>query len=1001
MPALRFHLVRTIASVALVIITGAAPARPADLKGVLTGYSNISWLQKDGLPAGFVYTFAQAADGYLWLGTTAGLYRFDGARFIPWDRIGMAALPPSSVRALHAGRDGSIWVGFGETGGVARITNGRARVFGEGDGLPAAAVNSLTEDQTGTVWAGTSAGLFRFASGAWEKWDAAHGGVDEPVSASLLLRDGILTIATSKAVLRLDARSQRFVPIAAVTEPPRSMTEASNGTLLVNDEFTGFRIVGSQLPLSFERARGWRLLGDSRGNVWIGTSGQGLLRLRFDAQSRVILTERTTVLTGLLSDGVTSLFEDRDGNIWVGSPEGITRLTPHKARQITNIGLAAGIGSTSSGTVWVGTADALLEFPSADAPEPKAHPLPQGARLRVLHVDQDDVLWVGSDAGLSQYVNGGFKPLAVTTPGDMPRRVDAITADGKGGLWIADADRGFLRWSSGQITRVALPDVPSSVTVVSTFTDSTDRAWFGLSDGRVAFTTDDGLRTVGEEESVDAGVYQAIFEDSQHAIWLAGTSGLTRYANGRFSTVHSSATFPLSNLTAIAEDDSAHLWIGSQTGIVQILRAECEQAVMQANHRVQFRAFDRSDGLAGLPLIYNSTNRRAARDPDGRLWFVTSRGLTLMDPRGLPPIAEHSPARIEGVIADGRRRTVSEPELRLPAGTTSLEFEYTAINLTTPMKQRFRYKLDEVDRDWVDAGGRRQAFYTNLAPRSYRFHVQTSDADSQWTDAGDMIALSIAPHFYQTAWFGGLVLVAVGVGIGLSWHLHLRRVREQFALLIGERARLSRELHDTLLQNLVGIALQFDALANDPHFTSSDSQRREFVRMRRRVESYIREARQSIADLRSPRVETQDLATALREAGEREVDGRAIALSFTQHGSPRAFGARLEEQVLKIGREAIVNAARHAQADRISVELESSDSSLTLRVRDNGTGFDPGTVGSDGASHYGLTGMRERAEDIGGHLSIESVEGRGTCVEARVPLGDSPVARRHAEPILN
>ena len=302
----------------------------------------------------------------------------------------------------------------------------------------------------------------------------------------------------------------------------------------------------------------------------------------------------------------------------------------------------------------------------------------------------------------------------------------------------------------------------------------------------------------------------------------------------------------------------------------------------------------------------------------------------------------------------------------------------------------------------MDAGTRRQAFYTNLPPRSYTFQVMSSDAEGSWTKA-ETVALpfSIRPMFYQTTWFLGLSIVGIALAVGASWRLHVRRVRRQFALLIGERARLSRELHDTLLQSLVGIALQFDAMANDPQFTSSQSQRWEFVRLRKRVEDYIREARQSISDLRSPRLDTHDLATALREAGEREVDGRAIELSFQQRGTPRAYPAGLEEQLLKIGREAIVNAARHADADRIAIELESSDSALTLRVIDNGRGFDPSAAASDGTPHYGLTSMRERAEDVGGHFTIESVEGQGTRVETTVPLQDASRGKRHVEPTLH
>ena len=404
--------------------------------------------------------------------------------------------------------------------------------------------------------------------------------------------------------------------------------------------------------------------------------------------------------------------------------------------------------------------------------------------------------------------------------------------------------------------------------------------------------------------------------------------------------------------------------------------------------------------MAGLPFVY-SANRRAARGKDGRLWFVTSSGLTLIEPRGLPPIAERAPAHIEALVADGTRHVTDGGTVALSPGTTRLEFEFTAINLTSPMKQRFRYRLEGFDADWIDAGSRRQALYTNLPPRGYRFHVQTADAAARWTEAGETVDLSIPPHIYQTGWFAVAMVIGAALVVGGSWRLHVRQVRRQFALLIGERARLSRELHDTLLQGLVGIALKFDALANDPQVTSTDSQRREFVWMRRRVEDYIREARQSIADLRSPRREVHDLAAALREAGEREVSGRPIEVSFQLSGTPREYPAGLEDQMLKIGREAIVNAARHAQADRIAIELDSSDTALTLRVTDNGTGFDLAHSSENGASHYGLTGMRERAEDIGARFSIESREGQGTRVEAIVPLQESPRGKRHTEPTLH
>jgi signal transduction histidine kinase len=453
----------------------------------------------------------------------------------------------------------------------------------------------------------------------------------------------------------------------------------------------------------------------------------------------------------------------------------------------------------------------------------------------------------------------------------------------------------------------------------------------------------------------------------------------------------------VSNVTAIVDDDHGTLWIGSGAGILQLRRSEWARLLTSRGYVPKFRLYDRSDGLAGLPFVYGR-NRRAIRADDGRLWFVTGRGLTIIDPSELDTDAVASPVHIEGILANGQRTIITPGALRLPAGTNRLELEYSALNLTSPLRQHFRYKLDGFDVNWIDAGARRQAFYTNLPPRSYTFRVITSDAEGSWTHAQEAaLRFSIRPMFYQTTWFLALSVAALVGVVGVSWRVHVSSVRRQFALLLGERARLSRELHDTLLQNLVGIALQIDAVANDPKLTASDEQRREFVRVRRRVEQYIREARQSISDLRSARPETHDLAMALREAGEREINGRPIQFTFAQNGTARPFPATLEEQLLKIGREAIVNAARHAQADRISVEIESGDRAVTLRVSDNGTGFDPASIANNGSAHYGLTSMRERAEEMGGQLTVNSAHGRGTRVEATVPLHDSSRGKSHGE----
>jgi len=985
-------VIQTVSTVVLLTLAllgaAVAPATATDLRSVLTGYALTSWSQKDGLPPGVITALAQDTYGYLWVGTTAGLYRFDGTRFTPWSTLSANALPSQAVTCIRVDREGAVWVGFGEDGGVSRLRDEHADSFGVEQGLPASAVTTLVEDAKGGLWAGTAVGLYFLRNEHWQKYPSDRGLPDQSVFTSTFLdRRQQMYVGTTAGLFRyreIDQRFERVEPLSVDTsEVPRGVAEDPLGTLLVTDQVSGFRRAGMRAtPLDqVERGRGRHLLRDRRGNVWVGTAGQGLWRVRFDDQGHVLFTERATALTGLVSDGIAALIEDREGNIWAGLLDGLNRLTPHRVIQVTDIGLVAGVETGRDGTVWVSTVDELIQFSETSPRVPSGRISLEGARLRSMHRDEAGVTWIGSNRGLSRLEGGRVVPVPVTRAAEMPRQIDAVTSDGHGGVWAYDADQGLLHWRHGRFTPAPLPANMAKTSVVSTFTDSTGRAWLGFANGRIGVSDGDTIRLYGEADGAEAGIYQAIYEDRQHVIWLGGTTGLTRFTEGRFHTI-GRANGALVNVIALVEDESENLWIGTSAGIIQMPRLESERAFADSSYQAKYKLYDLADGLAGVPVIY-SINRRAIRAHDGRVWFVTGRGLTVLDPRELSTTDVVSPLRIEALIANDVRLG-PQPRLALPAGTSRLEIQYTALNLASPQKQQFRYRLDGFDANWVDAGTRRQAFYTNLPPRQYRFQVMSRDVDANWTGAATTLQFSIAPAFYQTVWFMiGCVALAV-LAIGGAWRLHVGQVRRRFALLIGERARLSREIHDTLLQSLVGVALQFDAMANEPD-GGADGRKERFVRMRKQVEEYIREARQSIWDLRSPKLEDRDLVAALREAGERATSDNGVGFLLTVNGLPRRVPLRTEEQLLRIGQEAMVNAVRHAQADRVLVELEFDDSRLTLRVNDDGRGFDPDTVTTNGDGHYGLTSMRERAEHAGGTLTIDSIIGRGTRIEASVP----------------
>lgn len=967
-----------------VMLTGpvVSGASAADLRNVLGDFTLESWGQKDGLDSSVIWAIAQDSEGYIWLGTDAGAVRFDGVRFVPWNEIVAVSNAKVSVRSITVASDGSLWFGFAESGGIARIRNGEARIYGPQDGLPGGGVNVLFQDAAGAIWAGNRAGLHRFAV---ERWETVGRGLPAgPLYSAFTDRSGNLLVATPNGLFRRPRGEQDFHPYEEFESLVRGVAEDADGTAWLTDPIVGYRRPHERRAPSpsVEKGRGSRLLHDRRGNLWLGTQGQGLWRIRHGAGTVSPIVEKTTSVTGFSDDGVTSLFEDREGNIWAGTLDGLNRLTPHKMTPVLNLGLVSSVDATPDGRVWVGTADALIEFPQGDVrlrrdPDPL-----DGAPLAAMHADERGTLWVATNRKLLRIVDG--RSRAIPLVGDAPRQIRSMTSDFADGLWLYDLEQGLRRWNGERFLAVTLPQEVRQVEVVSSYSDRDRRAWFGLADGRVLVAQSNGRFDVhGKDRGLTAGPYRAIHQDRQGVIWLGGNDGLSRFTDERFQTVPAGREFPAESLTAIVDDATGHLWLATEgSGVMRVHHGEIAKALSNPSHTIRFSHYDKFDGFAGTPRWFG--NRSAVAAKDGRLWFVAGRGITVIDPnefRESP--AAPMPARIEGVVADDRRLPAT-PDMAFSSGTTRLQIQYTALNLAAPLKTHFRFRLEGFDPDWIEAGTRRQAFYTNLPPRSYRFHVVSSRNDGAWDEPGATWAFTIQPMFYQTSGFILACAMAAALAVGGAWRLHLRRVRKEFSLLLGERVRVSREIHDTLLQSLFGVALQCDAMARDiraaaPHLAG------QFGHMRDDVEEDIREARQSIWNLRSPRLESRGLVEALREVGRRATASTPDTFVFETIGSARPLRHDVEEQLLRIGGEAVSNAVRHARASAIRMELVYTENGVALRVKDDGIGFDPAIVGKNG--HYGLASMRERAESLGGRLRLESRPGQGTLIEVEASHG--------------
>jgi ligand-binding sensor domain-containing protein len=967
----------------LALVAGpAAPAPAVVLDNVLTGYAVSSWSYAEGLRLGSVYALAQDLDGYLWIGTDAGLIRFDGVRFVPWDRLSDTPLPSPQVSALYAARDGSLWVGCGDGGGIHRIREGRMQPGGERD-ANLVSVTAIIEDRHGALWAVIDRALHRLNSGRWEKVPVRFDSAERAVNSLHVDRSGKLLVGTVVGLFEYIDSSGRFQRMS--NRWVWEVTEDSAGALWLTDIVTGFQKRGEAFPQRAARANGYRLLRDRFGDLWVGTLGEGLWRVQVDGTANDPTIEKITLHSGLSSDSVESLVEDREGNIWVGTTAGLHRLTRRKLNPIVNIGPAVAVEATGRVDVWVGTSNGLVRFPVGAHESQGQRTGPADVYIRALQRDNRDVLWAGAlDGGLYSLTQGRLTRVPLP-PEHSLTTISTMAPDPGGGFWLCDGTRAVL-WDRGHLTPFQVAPTAQVEKIRFIRGGKNGRLWLAYEGGQVGVRDADGeIRTLGPEEGYRSdlnGTIFDIFEDNNGVAWIAGSGGLSRFSGGKFVTVTHESGLPRNRIAALVDDDDGQLWLNVDLGLVRLNRDEFAKAAGNPAHRLQYELYDTADGLAGVPIL----NVRAARDRDGRLWFVRGGGLTVVDPRNLAT-GHPQPAwsvRIESAVADARRLNPA-PRASLPAGTKSLQVSYTAMTLTAPDKILFRYRLDGFDTEWIDAGTRRQAYYTNLPPRNYRFRVETNDGESTVTKSSATWDFSIAPMFHETSWFYAVCIVAAGLAIGGVWRVRLHLVRNQFSAVLEERARLSREIHDTLLQSLVGVALQFDAMSSSLGPLPGEVKTL-FVRTRREVEAYIREARQSISDLRSPVLETQDLEAALREFGRRATAEKQARFVSTVVGRRRRYSPKVENELLRIGREAISNASRHAKAGRIGLELRFDDRWVTLRVWDDGCGFDSGCSTREVYGHYGLTSMRERTERLGGRFSITSSPGAGTTIETVIPI---------------
>jgi signal transduction histidine kinase/ligand-binding sensor domain-containing protein len=976
---------RVNVSVAFLIVIAAIgiPARPAGQEQTGGNRALTAWTVESGLPAeaGSISAITQDLDGYLWLGTRRGLFRFDGFRFFAWGTRGEAPLAGTRVDGLIAARDGSFWVTYADVDGVSRVRDGRPTHYSERDGLPKGVFQALIEDRGGSIWIGGHNGLARFQEGRWSRMGGEHGLPPAQIYCLYEDRGGRIWAGTSAGVFRRSADGDSFDSVDPDSTFVQGFTEDTSGAVWVTDTQRVLRKLGAADQPGFARdlrlpVAGWRLLHDRRETLWVAALGAGLLRVRqHSASGRGVVEEvRDSKITG----SVGTLFHDREDNVWVGMRGGLLRLAESLVTSgspldgLTNEGVR-GLTVSGDGSVWVATTHGLNRFFN------RGRQVYDFRQTEALHTDQTGAVWVVTLKGIHRYRNGEFTSLAVPDTIRL-EGISSVATDPRGGLWLCARRAGLSLWQQGTVNRFdGVPDVAQRA-CSSVYADRRGRLWVGFTMGGLAVYEGGHFRSYTSKDGLAAGSITAIFEDESGAVWICTAAGLSRFENDRFITLSRQNGLPDTIGPSIVQDTEGFLWVAAGSGIIRFSPREIDKIASAPLDQIQYSFYDPSDGRSdALPSL---SSPAAVRGGDGRLWFATVKGVAVIDPRRLRTNRRPIPVRIESVVADGRQVALSQP-LELSPESSTLQIEYAALSLSAASRLRFRYKLDGFDDDWSYAGERRQASYMNLPRGRYRFRV-TSTNDGLWKEPEAVWNFSVRPAFYQASWFYALCAGCVALTVWTYWWVRLRAVRNKYALVLAERARVSRDIHDTLLQSLGAVGLELEVVAR--HFDSRESPASDALRtLQRTVAQCIRDARQSVWDLRTPALDRRPLAEALRAAAAKAAAGKDTEIHVEVVGHRRPCTPETEDELLRIAGEAILNAVRHGRAKRIQVTLDYQPGSLRLRVSDDGCGFVPGDVPETG-EHCGLLNMRERATSLRGQFHVTSGPGSGTVIETVVPL---------------
>jgi ligand-binding sensor domain-containing protein/signal transduction histidine kinase len=965
-------------------------AYAVDPDRAMSQYVHDRWGTEQGFPKGPVYAITQTPDGYLWIGVDAGLIRFDGwnLRLIKDDS---GAFTITSVLGLAADEEGCLWVRlqdlsilrychekferpaadaalYSRIEAMSRTNRGKLVVWKAEDGayafhggalqklagaadLPPSPVTSVAQSPQGDVWMGTrDAGLFHAIGG--KTVSIRNGLPDSKVNYLLPDAEGGLWVGTDNGIVRWNGKE-----------------------LTAGDA-------------NLERLRHLQVLAmvlDRDGNLWAGTDSRGLLRLNSHGASLVDIGDAAS------PQAVTALFEDREGDLWVGHADGIERLRDSAFVTYSN---AEGLPTEGSNPVYVDSQNRMW-FPPVTGGLWWAKGEQHGG-VNLDGINRDVVysidgrpgeLWVGRQrGGLTQL---RFDESAITAKtyteadGLAQNSVYSVYRARDGTVWAGTLSAGVSMLRNGKFTNFSVANGLASNTIASIVEGSDGTMWFATPSG-ISAVSREHWTSYGIRDGLPSENVNCLFEDSRGVLWAGTASGIAFLNGGAFHVPPREPDSLRTQILGLAEDRYGSLWMATSG---RVLRVNAQTLVKGLSDEGDVREFGLADGLRGLEGV--KRHRSVVTDSEGRIWFSLNRGISVVDPARLTRDSAPAIVHIQTLSADGEPILLGS-SVHIRGGRQRITLGYSGLTLSDPERVRYRYLLEGYDRGWTESTASREAGYTNLPPRVYRFRVMATNPDGAWNAQVASVIFEVDPLFWQTWWFQLAVAIACIAGMLALYALRLNQITGQinvrFQERLAERTRIAQELHDTLLQGFLSASMQVhvavDRLPEDSSLKPALNRALELMRQ------VIDEGRNAVRGLRSSHTASLDLEHAFsRIQQELAADERGGQVDFRVivDGERRLLHPVLRDEVYRIGREALLNAFRHAQARRIEMELKYSSNRLSVAVRDDGCGIDPNVLQTGRDGHWGLPGMRERADRIGARLHVMSSSSAGTEVELSIP----------------